>query len=298
MVTNFFRINIPFETFQVQRLEYSSEKLAALRQEHNKDASFFRNGDFIYISPRKGFDPKLGKLTDVKIDNTPGVVLSLIRHLIFRAFRDAFPDRVPESFSPLRFFSTKPEHDAIRNFLPEELQEQISYPIMVEVQARQITEKGRPSFGLLIGSRQRWQFKIDLRNLLEQGFDLVGKSVLESVPIPGLEGVLAPDETLLGEIVSVEREDAEITTNEGIVRRQLDSLHLQRTRQQIGDFLAFKLGSRRPLHCLRIFAKIGRAGNDQMFSFLKRQNLLPGFLETEHNLVNTRTTMVFTLRSV
>ena len=152
MVTNFFRINIPFETFQIQRVVYSNEKLAALRQEHNKDASFFRNGDFIYISPRKGFGLELGKLTDVKVDEVPGVVLSLVRHLIFRAFRDAFPERVPESFSPLRFFSAKPEHDAIRNFLPEELQEQISYPIMVEVQARQITENGKPSFGLLIGS--------------------------------------------------------------------------------------------------------------------------------------------------
>src|SRR6266540_2972715 len=185
MVTNFFRINIPFETFQIQRLPYSEEKLVALRQEHNKDASFFRNGDFIYISPRKGFGLELGKLADVKIDESPGVVLSLIRHLVFRSFRDAFPDRIPESFSPLRFFSTKPEHDAVKRFLPPELKGQICYPRMIEVQARQITEHAKPSFGLLIGSRQRWQFTVDLRNLLNQGFDLVGKTVLESVPIPG-----------------------------------------------------------------------------------------------------------------
>jgi len=245
MVTNFFRINIPFEKFQIQRVAYSNEKLAALRQEHNKDASFFRNGDFIYISPRKGFGLELGKLTDVKIDEAPGVVLSLIRHLIFRAFRDAFPDRVPESFSPLRFFSAKPEHDAVKNFLPEELHEQISYPRMVEVEARQITEDGKPSFGLLIRSRQRWQFNIDLCDLLEQGFVLVGKSVSESVPMPGLEGILAPDETLLGEIVSVDGDEAEVTTNDGVVRRKLDSLHLQRTREQIGAFLAFRLGEQK-----------------------------------------------------
>lgn len=245
MVTNFFRINIPFETFQIQRLEYSEEKLAALRQEHNKDASFFRNGDFIYISPSKGSDLELGKLADIRVDESPGIVLSLIRHLIFRAFRDAFPDRVPESFSPLRFFSTKPEHDAVRIFLPDEIQGQISYPRMVEVQARQITEHGKPSFGLLIGSRQRWQFKIDLYDLLQQGFDLVGKTVLETLPIPGLEGVLAPDETLLGEIVSVHGDEVEITTNDGLVRRRLDSLQLQRTREQIGAFLAFKLGEQK-----------------------------------------------------
>jgi len=33
MVTNFFRINIPLETFQIQRLAYSNEKLAALRRQ-------------------------------------------------------------------------------------------------------------------------------------------------------------------------------------------------------------------------------------------------------------------------
>jgi hypothetical protein len=188
MVTNFFRINIPFETFHVQRLPYSNEKLTALRQEHNKDASFFRNGDFIYISPRKGFGLELGRFANIKIDGSPGVVLSLIRHLIFRSFRHAFPYRVLESFSPLRFFSAKPEHDAVKAFLPEELQRQISYPGMVEVEARQITEDGKPSFGLLIRSRQRWQFNIDLRNLLEQGFNLVGKSVLESVRYLGSKG--------------------------------------------------------------------------------------------------------------
>jgi hypothetical protein len=43
----------------------------------------------------------------VKVAEVPAVVLSLIRHLVFRSFRDAFHDRIPESFSPLRFFSTK-----------------------------------------------------------------------------------------------------------------------------------------------------------------------------------------------
>jgi hypothetical protein len=245
MVTNFFHVKIPFETFQIQRLPYSEKKLAALRQEYNKDASFFRNGDFIYISPRKGFGLELGELANVKIDESPGVVLSLIRHLVFRSFRDAFPDRIPESFSPLRFFSMKPEHDPVRAFLPAEFQGQISYPRMVEVQARQITEHGKPSFGLLVGSRQRWQFKVSLRDLLEQGFDLVGKSVSETLPIPGLEGVLAPDETLLGEIISIHGDEAEITTNDGTVRRKLDSLQLQRTREQIGAFLACKLGEQK-----------------------------------------------------
>jgi hypothetical protein len=244
MKTNFFRINIPLETFQVQRLPYSEDKFAGLRQEHNKDASFFRNGDFIYISPSKGSGLELGEFVEVKTAESPRIVISLIRHLIFRSFRNAFPDRVPQSFSPLRFFSTKAELDPLKQLLPPELSEQISYPRMVEVEARQIEEDGKPSFGLLIRSRQRWQFKADLRSLLDEGFDIVGKSVLETEPIPGLEGVLAPNETLLGEIVSVHGDDVEITTNDGLVRRRLDSLQMQRTRQQIGAFLAFKLGER------------------------------------------------------
>lgn len=268
MVTNFFRINIPSETFQIQRLPYSEEKFNALRQEHNKNASFFRNGDFIYISPRKGSGLKLGELVTIRLDELPSVVLSLIRHLVFRAFRDAFPDRIPESFSPLRFFSTKPEHDVVGRFLPADLKGQISYPRMVEVQARQISENGKSSFGLLIGSRQRWRFNVDLRSLHEQGFDLVGKSVLETLPIPGLEGVLAPDETLLGEVISVHGDEVEIATNDGVVRRRLDSLQLQRTREQIGAFLAFKLGEEKTTYLFKNLREElrGRERPDYSFS--------------------------------
>lgn len=260
MITNFYRINIPIEKFNIQRVPYSEKTLSALRQAHNKECSFFRNGEFIYISPRKGSDLMLGEFAQIKVDESPDVVLSLIRHLIFRAFRDAFPDRVPESFSPLRFFSTRPEHDAIGGFLPDQFKGQISYPRMIEVQARQIIEHGKPSFGLLIGSRQRWQFKVNLRSLLEQGFNLVGRSVLETQPIPGLEGVLAPDETLLGEIVSVNGDEVEITTNEGIVSRKLDSLHLQRKREQIGAFLAFKLGEQQ---ATRLFKNLREGRRDR-----------------------------------
>jgi len=245
VITNFFRIKIPFEVFQIQRLSYSEERLFALRQEHNKVASFFRNGDFIYISPSKGSDLKLGELVEVKIGESPRIVLSLVRHLIFRNFRNAFPDRVPQSFSPLRFFSTKTEHDPLRRLLPPELREQISYPRLIEVEARQIQEDGKPSFGILIRSRHRWQLKVALRSLLEEGFELVGKSVLETEPIPGLEGILAPDENLLGEIVSIHGGDVEIRTNDGVVSRHIDCLQMQRTRQQIGALLAFKLGEQK-----------------------------------------------------
>lgn len=139
MVTNFFRIQIPFDSFQIQRLSYDENNFNDLRLKYNRDVSFFRNGDFIYISPRKGVDLELGELATIKIEDSPSIVLSLIRHLVFRAFRDAFPDRIPETFSPLRFFSMKAEHDIVSRFLPTDLKGLISYPRMVEVQARQIS---------------------------------------------------------------------------------------------------------------------------------------------------------------
>ena len=260
MITNFFRISLPFESYHVQRVPFSAERFLELRHLHNRNASFFRNGEFIYISPRKGADLQLGEIVTLKVDESPLVVLSLIRHLVFRLFRDSFPDRVPESFSPLRFFSTKQEHDAVKRLLPTALQDRICYPRMIEVEARQIVEQGKPIFGLLIRSRQRWQIKLSLKELLEDGFDLKGRTVLEAVPIPGLEGVLAPDETLLGEVVSISGDKVEINTNDGPVHRNLSALHLQRSKNQIGDYLAFKLGER---EATRVFRDLRESDRDR-----------------------------------
>jgi hypothetical protein len=138
MVTNFFRIVFPFESFKIQRIPYSEDRFEALKRNYNRDSSFFRHGDFAYASPRKGASLELGERVTVKIEESPNIVLSLIRHLVFRSFRQEFPSRIPETFSPLRFFSAKEEHDAIRKYLPSELQGKVSYPRMIEVEARSI----------------------------------------------------------------------------------------------------------------------------------------------------------------
>lgn len=242
MITNFFRIELPFESFQIQRTSYSNEKLDRLKKAHNRECSFFRHGEYIYASPKKGCELELGELATLKVSEHTNVVLSLIRHLVFRMFRESFPERIPQSFSPLRFFSTKSEHDPLRKLLPPALQDVIAYPRMIEVEARSIIEHGYPTFGLLIRSRQRWQFKLTLENLIADGYNLIGKTVLETQPIPGLEGILAPDESLLGEVIEVSDEEAVIQTNEGTVRKKLQSLQLQRSRHQIGDYLEFQLG--------------------------------------------------------
>src|SRR5271165_7428453 len=119
MLTNFFRIDLPFEDFDIQRLAYSEEQLWELRQKHNSICSFFRNEDWIYISPAVGTGFSLGQTVRLKVNKKPEIVESLIRHLLFRVFRDKLPDRLPLDFRPLRFYA-KPEEN---NTLPENIRD-------------------------------------------------------------------------------------------------------------------------------------------------------------------------------
>jgi hypothetical protein len=203
MVTNFFKVDLPFEEFDIQRTAYSDERLASLRKEHNAEASFFRYGDFIYISPAKGVSLQLGETTRLAVAESPEVVESLIRHLIFRSFRDAAPDRVPESFAPLRVISAKSEHDPVAGVLPDDVAEYIGFPRTTEVHVRSVKTGPLPIFGLVIYVRHRWRFQRTAAELHAEGFPVGGMLVLESVPVPGLSGIIAPDESLLGAIESV-----------------------------------------------------------------------------------------------
>ena len=267
MITNYFRIELPFESFKIQRVPYSDDTFVTLRERHNRQASFFRNSDFIYISPAKGSGLELGNVVTLLIRDNPSVVASLIRHMIFRSFRDNFPDRIPQSFSPLRFFSSKHEHDPVYDLLPPKLQEVISYQRMIEVETRQIIENEIPSFGLLVRFRNRWRFNKSADELQAEGFDLIGKSVLESHPIPGLEGVLAPKGELLGEVKKVDGRTAEIKTNDGIIQRPLSTLFLERNSNQIGAYLAFKLGTRSATHLFEQLRQADRTKEDSGATF-------------------------------
>ena len=143
MVTSFFKISIPFEEFDIQRLAYTEAKLKTLRAEHNHEASFFRNGEFIYAPPKKGVSLTLGELVRLDVKDHHETVESLIRHLVVRAFQDAFPQRIAESFSPLRFPSQKEEHDPMRRLLPRQLQGVIGFPRVIEVYVRPATASPR-----------------------------------------------------------------------------------------------------------------------------------------------------------
>jgi hypothetical protein len=197
------------------------------------------------MSPKKGFDITLGDVVRLKVADCPDLLEKMIRHLIFRTFRDAFPNRIPEDFAPLRFPSLKNEHDPLRREIPVDLHGIIGFPRVNEVHVRSRIEDGRTIHGLLVLSRHRWRFPHNLSRLQAEGFPLLGCSVLRSIPVPGLQGVLAPEESVLGEIEAVDGDQAIIRTNDGVLSRPLLELYLQRTREQIGKYLEFRLGTGR-----------------------------------------------------
>lgn len=72
--------------------------------------------------------------------------------------------------------------------------------------------------------------------LYQEGFDLKNLDVVHSIPIPNLDGVIAPDETLIGTIQNsfVESTDVfvSVETNEGNVKHFAKNLFLEKTHFQ------------------------------------------------------------------
>lgn len=256
MVTNFFRLELtpPADRFPVQRVPYSEEKLRELRAEHNSRASFARYENFIYVSPQPGDAPiQIGQRVRVRVEQHPDLFSSLIRHLLFRTFRNETEDLKPESFAPLRFASRLEADDPLAELLPKELRGKLGFPRVNEVHVREVTAEGTTRFGLVIQCRHHWRFPVSLAQLRQEGFGLIGRTVIGSVPLPGLEDVLAPDETLLGVLEEIAGDDAIIQTNAGPATWPLARLTLQRSHSQVGEYLDFKVG---PKKTERLFARL------------------------------------------
>ena len=120
METNFYPINIEFDEYQITRTAYSEENLKNLREQHNHTHSFFRNGDFIYISNKDGEDNLvIGDIVNVRTFDNADITASLIKHIFFRTFKDRFPKIVPIDFYPFRIFSTQQKDDLVHDLLPD-----------------------------------------------------------------------------------------------------------------------------------------------------------------------------------
>lgn len=245
MITNFFEISIPNDEFQISRFPYTQELLDDLRKAHNEECSFFRNNDYIYVSPMKNSSLDLPNPLTLKITENEDVVLSLIKHIFFRSFREKYPKYLPTSFYPFSIISNKQEVTQLSNILPPDVLQKIDFKKSIIINVRKIKQNAKLAFGFVINTRYKWIFDKNLTELINDGFDLRGKDVIEAIPIPGLEDILAPNESLLGAVQNIENNYAIIKTNKGEEKHLLKNLFLQRTKGNIGNYLEFKVGQKK-----------------------------------------------------
>ncbi|MCB9247049.1 MAG: Piwi domain protein, partial [Ignavibacteriales bacterium] len=242
-LTNFYPINLEFDEYTILQIPSKEGLLRELRDKHNSTHSFFKHGDFIYASNKEGEDLDFGgKIVTLSTIGDEKITSSLIKHIFFRTFKDRFQTIVPTQFYPFRIISRNRGDDIIYNALPKPLQGHIAFKKQIDLHLRLIDIKGKPTFGFVISIDRKWIFKIDCEVLQIEGFDLIGREVLHSVELPGLSGILAPDQSFLGIIKEVQKSEAIVDTNEGDQRIPLNELFIRKTTRNMKDYLTFKLG--------------------------------------------------------
>lgn len=269
METNIYPINIEFPRYQISRAQYSDEKLKEFRDKHNQTHSFFRNGDWIYISNKDGDENLvLGDLTTVGTYSDAKITASLIKHTFFRTFKDRFPAIVPIDFYPFRIFSTQQKDDLAYDLLPDKLKGVLSYKKQIEVQLRTITIGDRPSFAFVINTHRRWLLDKSCQVISSEGFNLVGIEVLHAENLPGLTNVLAPNEEFIGVVKSVSGSNAIVETNEGDQTIPLSQLTIRKTKYNIHNYLAFATSEE---ECEKTFQAIDKKKPDVLNPKNERQ---------------------------
>jgi len=245
MKSNFYPIEFDFTEFDVQRIPYQDGLLERLRQGHNRTHSFFRRGEYIYISPGEEGAETLGVTARLSIKQEPQVVSSLIKHLFFRAVKRDQPGLQPE-FYPFRFAARRRDLDLAAEVLPEPLRDVLTFKRITEVQFRQNESNGGDlTFGMLVNHRYKWRLSRTCQDLAEAGFDLVGREVI-GMQSPGYsDGVVAPEVSLLGPVQRINGDVATVVTNEGLADFSLRDIHLHNSRVNITAFLAWHVGAPR-----------------------------------------------------
>ncbi|PSR56648.1 hypothetical protein AHMF7605_25710 [Adhaeribacter arboris] len=242
MKSNFYPITFDFEEFDVQRIPFREGLLSQLRQAHNATHSFFRRGDFIYISPGTSNAETLGQTVRLRIQEHPQVVSSLIKHVFFRAVKDAQPTLRPE-FYPFRFAAMRSELDLAWRHVPNNLRGVLTFKRITEVQFRDhVDSNERLVFGALINHRYKWDLSRNCKELFEVSFDLTNREVTGTLSPDYADGVVAPEISLLGRIHQVKGEEALIDTNDGLKNYSLKELHLHNSRENINAFLTWVIG--------------------------------------------------------
>lgn len=254
MLLNFFPINMSFDSYDIYTEPYSQERLDELRKSYNKTHSFFRFEDKIYISNKDGADDFIiGERSIIELHNNPGITSSLIKHIFFRTFREAFPSHTPISFYPFRFFSKQERDDEIYGFLPADLKNIVSYKKQIEIQLRQLSIKQSLTYGFTITVKRNWLFKKNCKQLQHEGLEMKGLEVLKIEHFATLVGVLEADGEFIGKILEIKEDSALIQTSEGVKEHSLNTLTLRKTNYNMNVYLSFRLGEEK---CKKIFDTI------------------------------------------
>lgn len=252
------------DSFSVRRVPYEKNSFQQLRNDYNSDNSFFKRDEYTYISPMGDRDvPDVNTVTK-NIQRDREIVGSLVRHIFFRTFREQYSDIIPLTFYPFRILSRQVIHDLLRSATKKlgiddsPLGNRVARKKLIEVQFRDIVDSGNPIIGAVINIRYSWTFGdcVSCASLVADGFDILGRNVLLVEPIPGLNGVLAPDENLIGIIMSVSGNEAVVETNEGEEIHSLNQLLPQRNPKNIEDILGYYLGDRQVENIRRVMKEL------------------------------------------
>src|SRR5574344_348782 len=242
MELNFFPINFDFEEFQISRTKYSDETLKELRKKFNKSHSFFRDGEYIYISNNSDETVDLGDTVTLNITTHEKVTSGLIKHIFFRTFKERFPEIKPTSFYPFKFFSRLNNDDLAFKYLPNNLRGILSYKKQIDIQLRLININQNQQYGFIINTSYHWTLSKRCIDLYAEGFDLLGLEVLKIEEIPESKDVLAADEEFIIEIKEIQIYHAIVITNDGCISFPLDELTLRKTIYNIKSYLTYVLG--------------------------------------------------------
>ena len=244
MKSNFFPLQFDFDEFHIQRLPYEKEALDRLRQQHNATHSFFRRDEFIYISPGTENAVTLGDVVRLRISEQPEVVGSLIRHIFFRSIKDKVPDLVP-TFHPFAFPAKQDKYDLALSPLPERLHNILTYKRITEIQLRHNETENGPVFVAVVNHRYQWTIDRNCEQLVNEGLDIAGLEVNSSTWADYSDGVVAPELTLLGRVISVSDDHAIVGTNQGPTEYDLADLTLLKSKENILYYLGSIVGDGR-----------------------------------------------------
>ncbi len=241
MYLNFFPIEFDLKEFQILAIEEQEGLLNELRNKYNATHSFFKRGNKIYISNKSGEDLGVGEIEVIQLSNNE-ITSSLIKHVFFKTMLEKYPSLRPVDFYPFIIQASKNESDLLFDLLPIDLKGKIGYVKYIVVQLREIEIGGQNVFGFTINIERNWKFQIPSSILHAEGFSLVGAEVIHSVPIQGLEGILLPDETLVGVVTEIRENQAVVQTNDDEQLYNLSELYLRKSNKNVLNYLSFKIG--------------------------------------------------------